>query len=121
GCAPEDLKYVDNGIYIGTIPLFDDIGCLQRNCRGAPARDSGRADHRREGTRGDRERSLDVPASGFKTPTGAERRRPRQVSCRRTATPLPTRPRASASPPRLVGEIRAVLERATRPNGRLPQ
>src|SRR5580658_2579037 len=65
------LTYADIGIYWHRGPLFHDVGCLQRDCRGAPSRDSGRADDRREGGRDDRERPLDVSAPGFKTPTGA--------------------------------------------------
>src|SRR5437588_11198571 len=73
------LTHADVGILWRRGPLLHDVGRLQRSCRGAATRDPGHADRRREGGRDDRERPLDVPASGLEAPTGAERGRTRQV------------------------------------------
>src|SRR5438093_1913929 len=102
-------------------PLFHDIGCLQCNWRGAPSRDPGHADRRREGGRGDRERPLAVPASGLKTPTGAQRGGTRQLPGGGASSPVQPGTRAPAAVSRLVGQLRAGVERATGPGGRLPQ
>src|SRR5207244_10099764 len=80
-----------------------------------------RADRRREGGRGDRDRALDVPAPGLKAPPGAQRGRTRQLPGRGTSSAVPPRTRAPSADARLVGQIRAGVERATRSDGRLPQ
>src|SRR6266513_2748761 len=60
-------------------PLFHDVGRLQRDRRCAPSRNPRCADRRREGGWGDRDRTPDVPASGLKASTGAQRGRPRRL------------------------------------------
>ncbi len=60
----------------------------------APSRSPGHADHRREGGRGDRERPLDVPAPGFKAPTGAQGGGTRQVPGGGASSSVPSGTRA---------------------------
>src|SRR4029077_13932649 len=115
------LTYSDIGIYCNRGPLFHHVGCLQRSCRGAPSRNPGHADRRREGGGGDRERPLDVPASGFEAPPGAQRGRTRQVPGGGTSSAVPPGTRSSSAVSRVVGQIRAGPEQATGSDGRLPQ
>src|SRR5262249_15828731 len=82
--------------------------------------DPGRAAHRREGCRGDRGRPLDVAAPGLEASTGAQRGRARQVPRRGASSPLPPGTRAPSAVSRMVGQVRAAVERATRPDGRPP-
>ena len=70
--CPTGLTHVDEGIYWTGGQSLHDVGCLQCSCRGAPSRNPGRADRRREGGRGDRDRPVDVSALGFEAPTGAQ-------------------------------------------------
>src|SRR5437588_5104880 len=117
----QGLTYAAIGIYWSRGPLFDDVGCLQRDRRGAPPRDPGHADSRREGGRGDRDRPLSVPAPGLKAPTGAQRGRTRQQPGGGTSPAIPPGTRAPWPVSRLVGQVRAGVERATGSDGRLPQ
>src|SRR5258707_7066429 len=98
-------------------PILHDVGCLQRNCRGAPSRDPGRADGRREGGRGDRGRPLDVPAPGFETPAGAQRGGTRQVPGGGASPTVPPGTRAPSAVARVAGQVRAGVERPTGPGG----
>jgi hypothetical protein len=88
--------------------------CVKRfgmtEARGAPSRSPGHADHRREGGRGDPERPLDVPASGFKTLTGAQGGGTRQVPGGGASSAVPPGTRAPWAVARVVGQVRAGVE-----------
>src|SRR5262245_57051464 len=115
------LTHADIGIYYSRGPRVHDVGCLQCNCRGAPSRDPGRADRRREGGRGDRGRPLAVSASGLEAPPGAQRGGTRPVPGGGASSAVQPGTRAPPAAAPVVGQVRAGMERATGSAGRLPQ
>ena len=69
-------RYMSISEYIKTMARSSTTSdVFNADRRGAPSRDPRHADRRREGSRGDRDRPLAVPAAGLEAPAGAQRGR----------------------------------------------
>src|SRR5262249_28763429 len=85
------------------------------------ARHPGHAERRREGGRDDRQRPVDVAASGLEAPTHPQRGGTRPLPGRRTSPVVPPGARPPSAAAAVAGQVRAGAERAAPPAGRLPQ
>src|SRR5579859_758467 len=107
--------------YIATYgPILHDVRRLQRHRRGGPPRHPGRADGRREGGRGDRRRTLDLPAWGLQAPAGAQPGGARHEPSRWPPPAVPPGADAASTDAGLAGQVRAGDERPTGSDRRLP-
>src|SRR6516164_11087299 len=119
--SSECLTHAHNGIYWRGGPRIHDVGRLQRHRGRTPPRDPGHADRRREVSRGDRGRPVDVAASGLEAPPGPQRSGTRPVPGGGASPAVSAGTGATATVSRLVGQVRAGVERAAGSDGCLPQ